>query len=187
MMTCNRRLDCRHICFALCSDACRCQVCERRGNGTKAMLKAVPNGRQAPSPSNNLIANNTYQMPATPLPVSRTLAAPGGSNEKWSTYANGGVAADDARYMQKRKDEAQNLELIRNTPPTAGPSSNPTRLIEVSPEKKAISGNANLLIDLDLDLGTAPEPSRAQHSWAKAASSNNKGKAPVKANMNLLD
>jgi hypothetical protein len=89
--------------------------------------------------------------------------------------------------MQKRKDEAQNLELIRNTPPTAGPSSNPTKLIEISPEKKAISGNANLLIDLDLDLGTAPNPSHAPHSWAKAASLNHKGKASVKANMSLLD
>lgn len=173
--------------MALCSDACRCQVCERRGNGTKAMLKAVPNGRQASSAPNNLIANTTYQMPATPQPVSGTSAAPGGSNEKWSTYANGGVVADDARYMQMRKDEAQKLELIRNTPSIAGPSSNPTRLIEVSPEKKAISGNANLLIDLDLDLGTAPEPSHAQHSWAQTASSTNKGKAVAKPNMNLLD
>ncbi|KAH4973379.1 hypothetical protein HBI78_001190 [Parastagonospora nodorum] len=187
MMPCNRHLSCGHTCVAVCSDACRCQVCERRGNGTKAMLKAVPNGQQLPSATNNLVTNTTYQMPVNPMPASRTPAAPGGSNEKWSTYVNGGVAADDARYMKKRKDEAQNLELIRNTPPTAGPSLNPTKLIEISPEKKAISGNANLLIDLDLDLGTALNPSHAPHSWAKAASSNKKGKAPAKSNMSLLD
>jgi helicase required for RNAi-mediated heterochromatin assembly 1 len=59
--------------------------------------------------------------------------------------------ADDARYLQKAKEEeAKYLETIRNTPPITAGSSKATKLVEVSPEKKTVSKNTNLLIDLDL-------------------------------------
>jgi helicase required for RNAi-mediated heterochromatin assembly 1 len=135
------------------------------------MLKAAPNGRQPPSATRNLLANATYQMPANPMPTSRTPAASSGSGEKWQAYVNGGAAADDAQFVLRAKEEAAKyLEFVRNTPPAASESFKPSKLIEVSPVKKAISRNANLLIDLDLGLGTAPEPSLPQPSWVKTAS-----------------
>lgn len=98
----------------------------------------------------------------------------------------GGVAADDAQYMQKaRQEQARYLEVIRNTPPVSSSTLNPAKLIEVSPEKKVISKNANLLIDLD--LGPDPASIYNQGSHAKTASSKSKGKAAAKVNMSLLD
>jgi hypothetical protein len=83
-----------------------------------------------------------------------------------------------------REEQAKFGKVFRNTPPAVG-SSKPAKLVEISPEKKAVSKNANLLIDLDLDLGQAPPPMNGQQSYA--TSSRSKGKAVAKANMSLLD
>jgi helicase required for RNAi-mediated heterochromatin assembly 1 len=178
--------------MAICSDNCRCQVCERRGNGTKSMLKTVPNGvssRQPSSATYNPLVDTTYQMPANPVPMQapRTPEPSTSSGEKWQAHVNGGVAKDDAHYVQKAREEQAKLrEVLSNTPPHAA-SSKPAKLIEVSPEKKAVSKNANLLIDLDLDLGQAPTPMGGQRSYANTSASNGKGKAVAKANTSLLD
>lgn len=148
------------------------------------MLKSVPNGtgsfRQAPSTSGNLLLDTTYQTPANPVPAPR-------SPDKWHAYVNGGAAADGAAVIRKRKaEEAKFLEASRNTSPVADQSGS-SRLVEVSPEKKSISGNAKLLIDLDMD---APDIVSVPHgggtsSYATAASS--KRKSTANANMSLLD
>jgi hypothetical protein len=177
---------------AICSDNCRCQVCERRGNGTKSMLKTVPNGASSRPPcsaTRNLLVDTTYQMSANPipLPTSRTPEPSTSSSEKWHAYVKGGIAKDDAQYVQKAGEgQAKLREVVNNTPPPAA-SSKPAKLIELSPEKKAVSKNANLLIDLDLDLGQVPTPMDGQLSYANTSASDGKGKAVVKANMSLLD
>lgn len=134
-----------------------------------------------------MLLDTAYQIPSNPAPPSIAPESSGGVPEKWSAYVNSGAAVDDARIMQlARQEEAQYLETLRNTPPASRLSPTSTKLIEVSPEKKAISKNTDLLIELD--FGSQPEPSRARTgnvSYAKAASSQGKGK--VKADINLLD
>jgi hypothetical protein len=90
--------------------------------------------------------------------------------------------ADGARYLQKAKEEeAKYLEVVRNTPPVAGGSSKATKLVEVSPEKKNVSKNVNLLIDLDFGAEVS-----APQSYANAASSG-KGKGKAKPSQNFLN
>jgi hypothetical protein len=154
------------------------------------MLKTVSNAatsRQPAPAARNLLVDTTDQMPANPVPVpvSRTPEPSTSSSEKWQAYVNRGIDKDDAQYMQKaREEQAKFGKVFRNTPPAVG-SSKPAKLVEISPEKKAVSKNANLLIDLDLDLGQAPPPMNGQQSYA--TSSRSKGKAVAKANMSLLD
>jgi helicase required for RNAi-mediated heterochromatin assembly 1 len=108
--------------------------------------------------------------------------------ESWQAYVDGGAAADDAQYLQKsREEEARYLETMRNTTPNASASSKPARLIELSPEKKSVSKNADLLIDLD--FGPALEMGQHQQSYVGAATykGKGKGKGKVKTCPNYLD
>jgi ribosomal protein L3 len=90
--------------------------------------------------------------------------------------------ADDARYLQKaREEEAEHLETVRNTPPATAGSSKSPKLVEVSPEKKNVSKNVNLLIDLDFGAEVS-----APQSYANAASSG-KGKGKAKPSQNFLN
>ncbi|KAF2822882.1 hypothetical protein CC86DRAFT_356647 [Ophiobolus disseminans] len=102
------------------------------------------------------------------------------TTEKWQAYVRGGAAEDDAQYLQKVLDEnAKYGEDIR-----AGPSSK--KLVEVSPEKKSASKNANLLIDLDF---SSPHQTRVSSSLANCASPKGtvKGKGKLVPIPNLLD
>ncbi|KAJ4374767.1 hypothetical protein N0V83_001843 [Neocucurbitaria cava] len=112
------------------------------------------------------------------------------TTEQWEAYANGGVQADDAEVLQKRRQqEAQFLRSTRTvTPSTAGPSSTSARLVEISPDKVARSMHTDLL----LDLGETTDASHTQgrhhrqdFSYANAASLNRKAKD--KSQFNLLD
>jgi helicase required for RNAi-mediated heterochromatin assembly 1 len=150
------------------------------------MLKTVSNGaggvRQAPAASRSLMANTTYQTPANPIPPSRASENTDSTSEKWAAYTNGGAEAEDARAFKMMKDEeARHLETIRNTPPPVPPSSRSATLIKVSPEKKAVSKNLDLLIDLDFGITThAPRrPLVCEGPSSNATSSriNGRGKA----------
>jgi hypothetical protein len=92
--------------------------------------------------------------------------------------------ADDARYLQKaREEEAEHLETVRNTPPATAGSSKSPKLVEVSPEKKTVSKNAHLLVDLDFGVEV-----NYQQSYANAASSGKcKGKGKARLSQNFLD
>ncbi|KAH7091387.1 P-loop containing nucleoside triphosphate hydrolase protein [Paraphoma chrysanthemicola] len=187
MMPCNRRLNCGHICTAICSDACKCQICGNRGNGVKSMLKIVPNGspdRQPRGAPRNLFLNTAFQTPSNPVPISKTPDNSGVAAETWRSFVNGGVAEDDARVRWKMKEEeAKYLEAIRKTPQSESTSpSKASKLIQVSPEKRpAASANVDLLIDLDIGAQTP--------SWTTAVSRKGKGreKGKGKVSMNLLD
>jgi helicase required for RNAi-mediated heterochromatin assembly 1 len=150
------------------------------------MLKTTPNGssslRLQPSGTHHFLLDTTCPVPSNPSPASRTRVNSESSHGQWEAYTNGGVIADDARYLQKAKEEqAEDLEPFRKTPPNAGGSAKAKKLVEVSLEKKTASKNAGLLIDLD--IGT--EVSYPQ-SYANAASSW-KGKGTAKPGQNFLD
>jgi len=155
----------------MCSDACRCQLCERRNNGTRSMLKTVPSSagavRQVPASSRSLMASTTYQTPANPTTVSRTPDISDSTSEAWQAYGNGGAATNDAREFKMMKDkEAQYLATVRNTPPPMVPSSSKSaKLIKVSPEKKAAPKNLNLLIDLDLNFWNSDADYSTTTAW----------------------
>lgn len=181
----------------MCCDPCKCQVCDRRNNGTKSMLKPVPNGTTSFRPSSSqmrtLMLDTSFQGPSNPGRSAVSQNRPDNTTGQWEAYASGGAQADDAKVLQKRREqEAQFLESLRNaTPPARSPSeisSAFTKLVQVSPEKTASSRNTKLL--LDLDEGTEGQP-RQQGlytealSYANAASSKVKGKG--KADFNLLD
>lgn len=104
----------------------------------------------------------------------------------WQQYVDGGgVAADDARYLQRIKEEqAKSSEARRSTTPSIAAGTGSTRLIEVSPKKESVSRNADLLIDLDLDVAPAAEP-RPQ-SYANAVTTT-KGRSVTHSTMSLLD
>jgi helicase required for RNAi-mediated heterochromatin assembly 1 len=152
------------------------------------MLKTVPNGtggyRQATSTSRNLLPETTYQTPANPMPV-RTPDNSDSTTERWQAYTNGGAAEDDARMLQKMKEEeAQHLVSA------AGSSSKSAKLITVSPQKATVSKNADLLIDLDFGTdmyAVQPPPGFGTSLSANAASSSSNGKGNGKATVNLLD
>jgi helicase required for RNAi-mediated heterochromatin assembly 1 len=171
------------------------------------MLKCMPNGsasrRPLPTTTQQVLIDLPFQTPANPPATSRLLQSV--SNE-WKAYVNGGAATDDAIYLQKsREEEAKYLETIRKTTPVAAssskhaielspeksvsqvadPLSKPTRLIELSPEKKSVSRNANLLIDLDFGPGSGM--GQIQQSSTGAASYNGKGKGKAQACPNFLD
>jgi hypothetical protein len=114
------------------------------------------------------------------VPISKTLDNASSTTVRWQTYVKGGVTADDTRALQKMKEEGTKyLETIRKTPQSDIASSiKPTKLVQVSPEKKsAISTNANLLIDVDIGARTS--------TYVGAVPSKSKGK--TKVSMNLLD
>ncbi|KAH6644260.1 P-loop containing nucleoside triphosphate hydrolase protein [Boeremia exigua] len=178
MLVCARELPCGHRCVELCSKPCKCQTCDRRAGGQPSMLKSAPNGgirsRPSRSASRNLLLDSTFQTPANPPP-------PSGSSDRWRAYVNGGAEVDDARLLQRRREEEASFEASRRngapqraaTPVAyAGPNT-PGRLIETSPRKTSASMSANteLLVDLDINSqyrSYAQPPSR---SYAHAARS----------------
>lgn len=196
MMQCSAALNCGHRCMGtyikplpasdhteqvteLCSDPCKCQTCDRRAGGQRSMLKPAANAatssRPPPSKLRGLLLDSGFQTPANPPP-------PSGSPDKWHAYVNGGAKADDARMLQKRKEEDAAFEKQRRNgthrPPAtaatnAGASAS-NKLIETSPEKPSasVSGNTSLLVDLDINStyeAYPPQASRA--SYASAAGS----------------
>lgn len=113
--------------------------------------KIVPISTRRPPPQpQGLLLDSSFQTPANP-------PAPSGSPAKWQAYVNGGAKADDARMLNKRREqEAAFEEQLRNSTPhpraAADADAGPSRLVETSPQKAApsVSGNTSLLIDLDI-------------------------------------
>jgi helicase required for RNAi-mediated heterochromatin assembly 1 len=145
------------------------------------MLKSTPNGIRSLRPQSATrqpLLDTAYQVSSNSMPTSKIPENPASPDGKWQAYTNGGAATDDAKFLQKIKQEqAAYLETIHNIPPAAVGSSKATKLVEISPEKKAVSKNTNLLIDLD--FGAEPEIHH-QQSYANVISS---GKGRVKARM----
>ncbi|KAF9701449.1 hypothetical protein EKO04_000892 [Ascochyta lentis] len=174
MMQCSIKLACSHQCMETCCEPCKCQKCDRRTGGRKSMLKTATNGvtssRQSRSASHGLLLDFDLQTPADPPPQS-------GSPEKWQAYVNGGAQADDARMLQKRREEEAAFQEARRNgspQPAARTPSTVGRLIETSPRKPtpSISNNTNLLVDLDFNTNDeAQTPQSARTSYASAARS----------------
>jgi helicase required for RNAi-mediated heterochromatin assembly 1 len=134
--------------------------------------------------SRHLLLDTAAQVPAKPTPCPTVPENLNSKSNRWNAYINGGAAADDVKVLQRSRDEeAQYLETIRNVPTTTVLSSKTTKLIEVSPKKKAVSENTSLLVDLNFDVES--ESDYRQQSYANAASL--KSKNNIKANINLLD
>jgi helicase required for RNAi-mediated heterochromatin assembly 1 len=134
--------------------------------------------------SRHLLLDTAAQVPASTTPCPTVPQNLNSRSDRWNAYINGGAAADDVKVLQRGRDEqAQYLETIRNVPTTIVLSSKATKLIEVSPKNKAVSKNANLLVDLNFDV--EPESNYRQQSYANAASITSKDK--TKMNTNLLD
>ena len=139
------------------------------------MLKPATNGatssRPPPSISRSLFLDSGSQTPANPPP-------PSGSPDKWHAYVNGGAKADDARLLQKRREEEAAFEAYRRNqtprPDATAGSSASGKLIETSPRKPSVSvsGNTCLLVDLDINSDHEvyqPQPStRAYASPARS-------------------
>jgi hypothetical protein len=146
------------------------------------MLKPVPNGtaslRRPLSPTRHLLIDTTPQALTNPLPTSSNPT----SSNPWQNHINRDAPANDAQYTQQsREDQATSRNALRSLTPDA--TAEPARLIEISPEKKPVSRNANLLIDLDVE--SVPEIASRPHSYAHAPSS--RGGANAKVTTNLLD
>jgi hypothetical protein len=149
------------------------------------MLKPMPKGSTAlrlpVSTIQHVLIDTTLQTPANPPAPSRASEK---ATQSWQAYVNGGAVADDARYLQmSREEEFKYLETMRNTTSGASTSPKPARLIELSPEKKSVSENANLLIDLE--VGPGLEIGKYPQSYAGAPSY--KGKDKTKTCPNYLD
>ncbi|KAF2114105.1 P-loop containing nucleoside triphosphate hydrolase protein [Lophiotrema nucula] len=170
---CSKRVEhCGHPCTALCCDPCKCQFCDTRNDGMRAVLKPNPRGGTAVPAKQNPVA----RIMKAPTPVSSfsTGNSENSSVEQWHKYASGGVKEDDAEFVRKAKEENAKIAAA------GGP-----KLVDVnnSPSKKLVSENTNLL--LDLDTGCAMEnkaPPRSSYASA-TASKKGKGKLPV----NLMD
>lgn len=184
MMQCSIPLNCGHRCMGMytislvlgstdkttevCSDSCKCQTCDRRAGGQRSMLKSAPNAailsRAPPSKSHGPLSDSTFQTLATPPP-------PSGSSGKWHAYINGGAKVEDARMLQKYREEDDAFEEQRRNstprPPvtaaTDAGASAASRLIETSPRKPApsVTGNTSLLVDLDINSSYEAHPSQA--------------------------
>lgn len=183
--------------LAMCCDPCKCQVCDRRNNGTKSMLKPVTLGTTSfgppPSAVQNFTSNTRFQTTSNtvrPAMITQGSDSTTSTREQWEAYANEGVQADDAEVLQKkRQQEAQFLRSIRTvTPSTAGPPSASARLVEISPDKVARSMHTDLLLDLEEATdasGTQGRHHTQDFSYTNAASLNRKAKD--EAQFNLLD
>lgn len=108
---CQRRLEiCGHQCSGMCCDPCKCQICDSRLDGSRALLKptAPLNGaRRCAAPSRS----NTYprQAPYAPPQTSKNSDSSGFGD--WHAYVNGGAKADDAEFLRKaQREEAQYVE-----------------------------------------------------------------------------
>lgn len=168
---CNKRMPiCGHPCSAMCSDPCRCIVCERHNNGEKGLLKARP-ATGAPvwkaTPQNELY-NYTSRPQAAPFtPPVQSSSGSAQALDEWEKYKNGGAKEDDARIMQqKQKEDAEFRAIMESGVDARGPAF--ARLIDVSPKKRAprpelASSNMQLLVDVSVDA-EPPPASRLQYS-----------------------
>ena len=182
MMQCSATLNCGHRCMSMspslppacshtnqfaeiCCDECVCDRCTRRVDGQRSMLKApkaTATSRAPPSGSRGLLLDSGFQTPANPPLQSQ-------SPDKWQAYVNGGAKVDDARMLQKRKEEDAAWEEQRRniTPQPSAPGAadaGQSKLIETSPRKPAPSvfGNTGLLLNLDINSTYGAYP---QQSW----------------------
>lgn len=121
------------------------------------------------------VVGATFQVAAGP-PYTPRIA---GAHDRWQEYTErGGAAADDARHVQLVKEQQR-----RSVTPSVAAGASSVRLIEVSPEKKTVSKNTDLLIDLNFDV--APEAESRRQSYAIAASAD--ARAITQSTMSLLD
>ena len=60
--------------------------------------KATATSRAPTSGSRGFLLDSGFQTPANPPPQSQ-------SPDKWQAYVNGGAKEDDARMLQKRREE----------------------------------------------------------------------------------
>ncbi|KAJ4984384.1 helicase required for RNAi-mediated heterochromatin assembly 1 [Stagonosporopsis vannaccii] len=169
-----------------------CKTCDRRAGGQPSMLKSAPSAaahsRQPASAPRNVLTNASLETSAKPSP-------PSSLPDNWNAFVNGGARADDARLLQKRKEEEAAFERARRiaTPqlaavPIVGAGrSVPGQVIETSPREPAatVSSNTSLLVDLDVDgeyRSRAPQPSGSYGVAAQTQKTSYGG--PV---FNLLD
>lgn len=117
----------------------------------------------------------TFQVAAIPSSTPGIASA----HDRWQEYTEGGgAAADDARHVQLVKEQQR-----RNVTPSVAAGASSARLIEVSPEKKTVSKNTDLLIDLNFDVAPEAEPRR--QSYVNAASAD--ARVTTQSTMSLLD
>jgi helicase required for RNAi-mediated heterochromatin assembly 1 len=131
--------------------------------------------------SRNLLLDANRQVPANPPLQS-------GSPDKWHAYINGGAQADDARALQKQREENAAFEVARRngTPQSAAAPGTTGTLIETSPRKpnSSVSNNTNLLVDLDVRTGSGAYQPQQARSYASAAKSET---TPMGSEYSLLD
>jgi helicase required for RNAi-mediated heterochromatin assembly 1 len=137
--------------------------------------------------SRNLLLDTDFQVPNSP----RQSESPG----KWQAYVNGGAQVDDARLLQKRKEEDAAYQEARRygTPQLAATTATDVdaltmaaKLIETSPRKPRGSTNTNLLVDIDIDTSyRASQQQQSVGSYAGAVRS--KGTANEGSEYSLLD
>lgn len=156
----------------------------------KTPTNAATSSRVTPSTSRNLRLDSSFQTPANPPALS-------GSPDKWETYVNGGAQVDDARLLQKRREEEAAFENARRDGLDQSKASNAayTRmtnasgtLIQTSPRKPtaSVSGNTDLLVNLDINTSYDAHPPQQQAvSYASAARC--KGKRHGGSEWNLMD
>lgn len=154
------------------------------------MLKCGPTraARPPPSTSDHLLLDSEFQISANPPSTS-------GSSDKWNAYVNGGAKADDARLLQKRREEDAAYEAARfdsanrySTQANAGESMCASgKLIETSPQKPhaSISANTSLLVDLDINRDYETHLQQPKLSYASTAGPGNTKGGQFK--INLLD
>lgn len=124
----------------MCCDPHRCQICEGREDGTKALLK--PKGgtalRANRASTSNRRAEPYGQTPSDTDPFVDHAA--GGPPASWSVYAHeGGAQQDDARVFQRRREEE--ARFADSLSSTATPDNS-----AVTPDSSAATPNSSAAI-----------------------------------------
>ena len=140
------------------------------------MLKSATNG----TPSARPPSSTMRKLPLDSSFQDRTSSlAQSGSPNKWRAYINGGAQEDDARMLQKgREEDAEFQKARRNDTLTlateaaikkSGSANASQRLIETWREKSTlpISDNVNRLVDIGTnDSNETHQPQRSR-AWQK--------------------
>ncbi|KAF2646489.1 P-loop containing nucleoside triphosphate hydrolase protein [Massarina eburnea CBS 473.64] len=93
---CNKTIpSCGHKCQSMCCDPCKCNNCERRSGGRKAMLKTLPN-------------SNAWQQKPEHLGDPQ---APVTTTSEWQAYTEDIVRNNDDRMVQGSQENAQLIEI----------------------------------------------------------------------------
>lgn len=176
---------------AMCCDPCKCQICDRRNDGVKSMLRPASNRpvRGLPSSTQNVLLDDTLQVASDPITPRVTPLEPNSTNEQWYTNASRLVQADDIRVLQNRRaQEAQFLVSGRNASSPTTPSSAPSRLSQASPENATRMRNTNLLLDLDEETDCqSPQHGLDMNTFSSAKTGSEVAKEKGKMELNLLD